>query len=377
MILNNHYTQCATYNFTKAPTLAASNTWYKGAAARNTYTEIHIVDSYTPTGNEEVWNADVDNNGSIKCYANGTVLTIVGNGSGRILANEDSSLAFGGNNSTTRWSKVTEFTGLRMLDTRKVTTMERMFDGLFLVTTLDVGHFNTSNVTNMYAMFNNCEQLLTLDVSRFRTNKVTDMYAIFADCQHIKTLDVSRWNVSKVANLNSAFYDCFVLEDLDLSNWDSCGADNMGMMLYCCYALKELTFKRSASTKSTVMQAVLSDCRNLERINLDNFNTVSVREMDYFFEDCGSLTSIDISMLDTSSLTNSYQMFSRCTALREVDMNNFNIGVNSYTSMFGGCTSDLTVYVSDEAAKTWLETKVIGSTQTNITVVIGKMPKNS
>ena len=78
MILNNHYTQCATYNFSKAPTLAASNTWYKGTAARNTYTEIHIVDSYTPIGNEETWNADVDNSGSIKCYANGTVLTIVG-----------------------------------------------------------------------------------------------------------------------------------------------------------------------------------------------------------------------------------------------------------------------------------------------------------
>ena len=69
-------------------------------------------------------------------------------------------------------------------------------------------------------------------------------------------------------------------------------------------------------------------------------------------------------------------MFSRCSSLREVDMNNFNIGVKSYSNMFDGCTSDLTVYVSDEAAKTWLETKVINSSQTNITVVIGKMPKN-
>lgn len=373
MIDNRHYIQSATNHFCKAPMPAAGNTWYKGSAARNTYTAIHMVDTYTPTGNEtEIWNADVDDSGSIKCYVEGTTLTIVGNGHGRILANADSSLAFGGNNAATRWSKVTEFTGLELLDTRNVTTMERMFDGLFLVNYLDVGHFNTANVTNMNAVFNNCEQLLELDVSRFRTNLVTDMYAMFADCTKLKKIDVSRWNVSNVENLNSVFYDCFMLEDLDLSNFDLAGADNAGMMLYCCYALKTLKMKRSASNKHTVMQAIFADCTALESVDLSDFNTSSVTQMDYLFEDCSSITSIDISGFDTSSLTNASSMFVNCFSLTTLDMNNFNISVSGSGGMFTGCNNNLTIYVSNEEAKTWVESKV--SSLANATVIIGTMP---
>ena len=119
------------------------------------------------------------------------------------------------------------------------------------------------------------------------------------------------------------------------------------------------------------MQAVFSECRSLERVNLDNFSTRSVQEIDYLFEGCSSLTSVDLSKFDTSFVTNAYSLFSRCSALQSVDMNNFNTSVAS-SNMFGGCTSDMTVYVSDEEAKSWCEAR-IGSA-TNITVVIGNIP---
>ena len=67
-------------------------------------------------------------------------------------------------------------------------------------------------------------------------------------------------------------------------------------------------------------------------------------------------------------------MFIGCTSLIAVDLNNINTDASiSSSGMFSDCTAEgLTVYVSDEAAKTWLENIV--SSMTNITVVIGKMP---
>ena len=139
--------------------LASSNTWYKGTTARNTYTSILITDNYTPTGSEdESWNADSENSGTIKGYRIGTNLVLaITNGARFLYANPNSFLAFGGNSSATRWSKVTSFVGSNLINTSKVTRMERMFDGLFLLKNIDVGHFDTSSVTNMDMVFNNCE----------------------------------------------------------------------------------------------------------------------------------------------------------------------------------------------------------------------------
>ena len=70
--------------------LAAGNTWYKGTTNRNTITEVTFLDSYNPTGKEnERWNADVNNKGTITCYIIGTKLIIAGSGGGVIYSNKD------------------------------------------------------------------------------------------------------------------------------------------------------------------------------------------------------------------------------------------------------------------------------------------------
>ena len=203
------------------PTLAPSNTWYKGSIGRNTVTSIAIVEDYVPTGNEtESWNADENDSGDITAYLIGTDLIISINGNHFMYANPNSYLAFGGNNSSTRYSKVTSFTGIEKLLTNKCVNMDRMFDGLFLLENLNVEHFITKRCTSMEALFNNCELVKELNVGNWDVSKVTNMYAMFADCTQITSLDVSKWDVSSVINANSLCYDCFKLVDIDLSNLD-------------------------------------------------------------------------------------------------------------------------------------------------------------
>ena len=129
------------------PILAPNSTWYKSTQSRSTITEINIVDFYSGGTADETWNADADNSGSIKCYRTGTVLTIAGNGSGKIAMNADSSYLFG--NSDEQFTSLTAINGLAMFDASEVTTLKNAFDRCAKVTSLDVDGWNVSKVEDM------------------------------------------------------------------------------------------------------------------------------------------------------------------------------------------------------------------------------------
>ena len=181
------------------PTLATSDTWYKGTIKKNTITEINIANSYTPTGNEtESWDASEAQDGSVMCYINGTTLTIAGNDSGKIIANANSSTLF-------CFTNVTSISGLSILDTSNVTDMSMMFSGCTKLTAIDLSKFNTGKVTTMYAMFNNCQALTFLDVSSFDTSNVTNMSYMFASLTKLGRIDVSNFNTRNVTNMDYMF----------------------------------------------------------------------------------------------------------------------------------------------------------------------------
>ena len=56
-------------------------------------------------------------------------------------------------------TKLETITGLKYLNTEKVTDMSFMFSGCSELTSLDVTKFNTAKVTNMSYMFYNCNKL--------------------------------------------------------------------------------------------------------------------------------------------------------------------------------------------------------------------------
>jgi len=169
------------------PVLAPSSSWYKGTTAKNTITEISLVDSYTSTGSEtESWDASAAGNGSVMAYIDGTKLILAGNGYGKIFANADSSYAFGGNTSNTRFSSLTTVTGMELFDTSRVTDMSGMFSRCYELTSLDVSNFNTANVTSMNSMFYNCSKLTTIYASdRWSTANVTSSSNMFKSCSSL------------------------------------------------------------------------------------------------------------------------------------------------------------------------------------------------
>ena len=135
--------------------LAPDNTWYKATVSRNNITKIRIVDSYAPADTpDESWDASAAGDGSVMCYLEGNVLTISGNGSGFLVANESCIYTFGGANDAASFIRVTRVEGLDLLDTRLVQNMAGMFNRMWsLGGEINLSTWDMSNVKNTNGMF--------------------------------------------------------------------------------------------------------------------------------------------------------------------------------------------------------------------------------
>lgn len=269
------------------PTFLPSDTWYKSQKRKNTFREIDIVSSYTPTGDEsEYWFADENEVGDITCYISGNVLTIAGNGAELIYAAEKSDKMFND------FSSVMSINGLQIIDTSKATTMYAMFRNWDLFNgTLDLSTFNTSNVTDMSRMFEQNIVKQILGLTNFDTKNVTNMSYMFAECK-VRDLDLSAFNTSNVTNMRNMFYKAGNLVSLDLSMFDT---GNL-----------------------TQMQDMFDECRKLESINLSNFDTSDVTDLSGVFSDCEKLTILDITSFDTRKVTNMAATFYGCDAMTAI-----------------------------------------------------------
>lgn len=213
------------------PVMAPRRTWsdyYWGRATGITFDTIRFVNTYTPTGDEElVWAADKDGTGSIMCYGKGDTLYIAGNGSGKIIANEDCGAMFEGFHAST-------ITGLKLLDTSNVTNMHAMFMNCASLVTLDLSSFDTSNVTDMAAMFLHCHSLRNPILTSFDTSNVTDMYAMFCACYALVNLDLRSFNTRKVVDMEQMFHGSEKMEEITVGpDWVLDKTDTFWMFEGC------------------------------------------------------------------------------------------------------------------------------------------------
>lgn len=189
-----------------APVLLPKNTWYKGNTARNTLTEIRIVDWYEPSGEEiEQWYADVNESGKIKCFVVGTILIISGNGSGRIMANADSTNLFYSGNQDNTFSKVESIEGLSLLDTRNVTSLRSAFNRMVSLSSFrGVEKWNVCRCLTFRQAFANCPVASgTLDLSEWDFSAAVNAYyrgesneALAYFATNCRSLSVTRLNKS-------------------------------------------------------------------------------------------------------------------------------------------------------------------------------------
>ena len=220
-------------------------------------------------------------------------------------------------------TKLETITGLKYLNTAKVTNMRKMFSDCSSLTSLDVTKFNTEKVANMNNMFYNCSKLTSLNVTNFNTANVTDMSYMFQNCSSLTSLDVTKFNTAKVTNMSYMFSACLKLTSLDVTKFDT--------------------------RNVTIMESMFSSCSKLTSLDVTNFNTVNVKYMMRMFAGCKALTSLDVTNFNSENVTNMNRMFYNCSKLTSLDITNFNTeNVTNMSFMFSGCSTLTTIYVTDK-----------------------------
>ncbi len=347
------------------PMLAPRDTWYQGSASRNSFTTITIldsIDSETASSASESWNAAADRDGDgelnsdIVCYMNDTELIIVGNGSGKILMNFDSTCAFSdSSNRGDYFSNVTEISNIDILDARMVITMRKMFFNACSLETLDISNWDTSMVMDMSFMFastvsNKPMSFKRLDVSNWDTSEVLDMNRMFQLCSSLEELEVGNWNTSQVTSMSGMFQSCISLTKLDVSHWNTSNVENLSFMFHCNGGLpvgsidvstwdvsKVLNFDHFVAHakikligvenwKNSVVQnmnAMFHMSQN-KILDVSGFDTRNVRTFDQMFENCNQLTEIiGLENFDTSNSVGFSEMFKGTSKLTELDLSSF------------------------------------------------------
>jgi len=161
------------------------------------------------------------------------------------------------------WSNMKKISGLKYINTSKVTDMGTMFNGCNSLTDLDLSGFKTDHVTDMYAMFEYCVSLTTLDLSSFNTSKVTDMSRMFLHCKSLTNLDVSGFKTDHVTDMYAMFFDSFCLQTLDLSSFNTSKVTDMRNMFACPYLETIYVGEGWDMTNVKAAQALFDYCYSL------------------------------------------------------------------------------------------------------------------
>lgn len=376
------------------PILAASSSWYSDdALPRSDISKVTFSDNYTPTGSEAyIWDASAAKDGSVMAYITGTELTLVGNGSGCIYANPDSSYAF------CEWYSLGNIDNIAMLNTSLVTNMQFMFAHCRGITSLDVSGWNTSACTDMSFMFFDCSALTSLNISSFNTTSVqtpSGLYDFATWCDALTSITLGEnfaqtYNVPEAnGSLNqlktgSLFYvDSYVDTEITGANavmeayeWQVDRRSRVGVMK------SDRNWYKASVTRSTITKITLQTNYTATGNETESWDASSKQDgsvMAYrtgteivltptktskiyahkdsqrMFSDesatanyFSSLTEIvGMGLLETRGTQWASYMFRGCTALASVDVSGFDTRhMVDMRAMFNRCTSLSVVDVS-------------------------------
>ena len=223
----------------------------------------------------------------------------------------------------TIWLKnVRSITNLSYLNTANATSMERMFENMMSLKSVDLSKFNTTNVTSMYHMFANCMALNEVNLTPFSASKVTTTGGMFSGCEKLNSITWGDgFKTNNIEYANEMFYGCKNLYSMDLSRFNLTKNKSFYAMFSGCQTLTTVDFGTYKHTAAQNYNELFKDCSSLHHINLDNFvftNITSTSGIFMMFANCSSLQTITCSQDLTAmpNIANTTHLFDGCTSLK-------------------------------------------------------------
>jgi surface protein len=170
--------------------------------------------------------------------------------------------------------------------------LSHMFDGCYVLRSIDVHNFTTHYVKTMAYMFNDCRTLEYIDLRTFDTDSVLDMTHMFADCWSLEKIDI------KTETIESITTKFTVPKCTDFS-----------YMFYNCKSMKELVLDCFLTTSGQYYEHMFDGCTAITKIKIDSFNMIQALNISYMFRNCESLKFLDLSQFATRRVNNMGHIF--------------------------------------------------------------------
>lgn len=209
----------------------------------------------------------------------------------------------------------TQITGLKYLNTSKVSNMSHMFSDNSSAS-IDCSGFNTQSAVNMNSMFLNCNKATTINISSFNTANVTNMAYFFSGDSLLTAISLTNISTAAVVDMSYMFSNCSCVSSLDCSSFNTSNVENMSYMFNGCLNLNNVNISSFNTKNVSTFAGMFASCTSLSRCDLYSFTLDKVTNTSNMFNGCSKLTTICSNIDWTKSLiSNSAQMFNGCVLL--------------------------------------------------------------
>ena len=237
----------------------------------------------------------------------------------------------------------------KKFNTKNITSMERMFVSCSQLTSVNISNFNTGIVKSFNYLFYYASNLETVILPKSKASKLETVSFMFDGCFLLRSIDFSNFIVNSpyLTSLHGTFSGCHLLENINMSNFNTEGVTDMGELFEDCYSLTSIDLTKFKTTKLQYMNKMFYRCKKMEKIDLSHFNTENVVKMEYLFYGCSMLGSVELSSFNTKNLQTMDSMFNGCYSLSSIDLSGFNTEkVTNMMEIFAFCSNLLYLDIS-------------------------------
>lgn len=207
------------------------------------------------------------------------------------------------------------------VDTSNVTNTSAMFAECANLSSVKLARFDAGKVKNMREMFKGCVKLTSVSsTASWNTSAVTSMDGMFNGCSVLSSVNLGAWDVSKVTSAQSMFLNCSGLTAVSLKNRNFAVLRLAGGMFQNCSSLTEVDLSTVTMPALEDIHQLFTNCIRLASVKFGaGINTSKVTTMTDMFASCSSLTTLDLTNITISDECNCARMFNGTQSISLVD----------------------------------------------------------